>query len=145
MSSKLEDETIKLLIEEYNNSDPELLFEMSTISTQESGLKTKLNVMQNNEDRRYKHWCRVKVVLPSNKVLFPILVNDKEIKPLNKNGEYSNLSSNDKQIVNDAIKYIKNNLDLILHYWNGDFEEFELHDILAGRNTLENILSKKGK
>lgn len=145
MSGNLEEETIKLLIEEYNNSDPELLFEMSTISTKESGLKTKLNVMQNDEDRRYKHWCRVKVVLPSNKALFPILVNDKEIKPLNKNGEYSNLSSNDKQIVNDAIKYIKNNLDLILHYWNGDFEEFELHDILAGRNTLENILSKKGK
>lgn len=145
MSGNLEDETIKLLIEEYNNSDPELLFEMSTISTKESGLKTKLNVMQNSEDRRYKHWCIVKVVLPSNKLLFPILVNDKEIKPSNKNGEYSNLSNNDKQIVNDAIKYIKNNLDLILHYWNGDFEEFELHDILAGRNTLEDILSKKGK
>ena len=70
MSDNLE-ETIKLLIEEYNNSDPELLFEMSTISTKESGLKTKLNVMQNDEDRRYRHWCRVKVVLPSNKMLFP--------------------------------------------------------------------------
>lgn len=145
MNGNLEEETIKLIMEEYNNSDPELLFKMSTISTKESRLKTKLNIMQNDEDRRYRHWCRVKVVLPSNKVMFPILVNDKEIKPLNKNREYDNLSNNDKKVVNDAVQYIKNNLELILHYWNGDFEEFELHDILAGRNTLENILNKKGK
>lgn len=145
MNGNLEEETIKLIMEEYNNPDPELLFKMSTISTKESRLKTKLNIMQNDEDRRYRHWCRVKVVLPSNKVMFPILVNDKEIKPLNKNREYDNLSNNDKKVVNDAVQYIKNNLELILHYWNGDFEEFELHDILAGRNTLENILNKKGK
>ena len=142
---KLEEEIINVLYEEYVKNNKELLYEMSTISEVESGLSTKINVMQNTDDRRYRHWCRVKVTLPSNKMLFPILVNSESVNPLNKNGEYDNLKSTDKRVVNDAIQFIKNNKELILSYWNNEFEEFELHDILRGKDTLENVLKRKGK
>ena len=122
-----------------------MLFLTSIIFEQESNIKPRIYIIQNCEYINYKYWYNVKVQLPSNKVLFPILVNDEEIKPLNQNNEYSKLCESDKQAVIEAMEYIKHNIDLILHYCKGDFEEFELHHILAGRTTLENILSKKGK
>lgn len=145
MDSKDKLNEINKIVKEYKKQDPELLFLTSIIFEQESNIKPRIYIIQNCEYINYKYWYNVKVQLPSNKVLFPILVNDEEIKPLNQNNEYSKLCESDKQAVIEAMEYIKHNIDLILHYCKGDFEEFELHHILAGRTTLENILSKKGK
>ena len=40
------------------------------------------------------------------------------------------LELENKTIVNDAITYIKDNIDIVLKHWNGEFDEYELHNIL---------------
>lgn len=120
--------------------EEELLFEMSSILTKESGLKTKLNIIQNGANRGMRHWARVKVVL-NNGNMFPIKVNEKgDIEPFDNSGEYKRLSQNEKELVKEAIKYIKENIKLIMAYWNGKFEEDDLHNILQGRASLEDFL-----
>ena len=117
------------------------LYEMSNISTRESGLKTKLHIIQNGESRGLQHWIRVKVEL-SDKTLFPIKVNTKEVLPINTKGEFDRLDNTDKTIVNKAIEYVKKNKELIIAYWKGQFEEEDLHDILNGRITLQQAIDK---
>lgn len=136
-SDKLEEATIQMLSEQ-----KQLLYEMSSITTRESGLKTKLNLIQNGANRGYQHWARVKVTL-SNKQLFPIEVNENgEVKPLDKDGVYTKLDKTDKDIVNDAIPYIKEHIDIIMAYWKGLFEEDDLHDILNNRITLQDAINR---
>ena len=128
------DETVKLLNEE------ELLYEMSNISEKESGLKTKLHIIQNGANRGYQHWARVKVDLDNGEG-FPIKFNNKgEIEPINKDGQYNKLSKNNKDIVNNACKYIQENIEILNAYWEGKFEEEDLHDILRGYKKLEDII-----
>lgn len=131
-------ETMKNLREQ--KLEEELLFEMSSILTKESGLKTKLNLIQNGANRGMRHWARVKVVL-NNGNMFPVKVNEKgEIEPFNNSGQYKKLTQGEKELVKEAIKYIKENVKLIMAYWNGLFEEDDLHNILQGRASLEDFL-----
>lgn len=124
-----------------NNLREQELYEMSNISTRESGLKTKLHIIQNGKSRGLQHWIRVKVEL-SDKTLFPIKVNNKEVLPINTKGEFDRLDNTDKTIVNKAIEYVKKNKELIIAYWKGQFEEEDLHDILNGRITLQQAIDK---
>ena len=120
--------------------EEELLFEMSSILTKESGLKTKLNLIQNGANRGMRHWARVKVVL-NNGNMFPVKVNEKgEIEPFNNSGQYKKLTQGEKELVKEAIKNIKEKVKLKKAYWNGLFEEDDLHNILQGRASLEDFL-----
>lgn len=136
MEKDFMEELKRLMVEE-----KELLFEMSNIDPAESGLKTKIHLLSNGANEGLPHWARVKVVL-SNKVWFPIKVNDEgDVEPLTKDGAYSKLDSTDKKIVDDAIEYIKRNKDIIMAYWYGKFPEYILHDILRNRISLEDAIN----
>lgn len=45
--------------------------------------------------------------------------------------------------IQDTVKYIKSNVDLIMSYWEGKFEEDELHDILQGKISLQDVINNK--
>ena len=70
---------------------------------------------------------KAKVQLRNAETLTILL--EPEIKPLNAD-EYKTLELEDKKIVDDAINYISDNIDIVLKYWNGEFEEYELHNKL---------------
>lgn len=50
--------------------------------------------------------------------------------------QYNKLEPENKDIVDNAIKYIKTNIDIVLRYWNGEFEEYELHKLLNSQNYI---------
>ena len=124
-----------LLLEE---NDKESLFEMSSLSSRETGLKTQLNVMQKDDNNRWKHWVRVKVKLNSSGY-FPILI-DPKVEPLNDKGEYNKLKSGDKLIVDQAVKYLKKIKNVIMAYWECKFDEYTLHEIINGKISLKDAL-----
>lgn len=103
------------------------LFLRSTISPRESGLKTNIYLMEDGKDGIWGPEPKVKVQL-KNAETFTVLL-EPEVHPANIE-EYNALESNNKSIVDNAIDYIKNNIDIVLRYWNGKFDEYELHNIL---------------
>lgn len=124
-----------LLLEE---NDKDNLFEMSSLSSRETGLKTQLIVMQKDDNNRWKHWVRVKVKLNSSGY-FPILI-DPKVEPLNDKGEYNKLKSEDKLIVDQAVKYLKGIKNVIMAYWECKFDEYTLHEIINGKISLKDAL-----
>ena len=126
-------------LEEATLLELQKLEEMSSILTKESHLKTKLNILYNGA-KQYPHWARVKIMF-NDKEGFPILLNEKGIKPLNSDGQYNKLTQYQKNLVKEAILYIEDHKDIILAYWNGLFEEDILHDILQNKITLKDVLT----
>lgn len=137
---KLQDALIDVLYNDLllEQSDKDCLFEMSSLSSRETGLKTQLNVMQKDDNNRWKHWVRVKVKLNSSGY-FPILI-DPKVEPLNSKGEYDKLKTEDKLIVDDAVKYLKSVKDVIMAYWDCKFDEYTLHKIINGEVKLKDVL-----
>ena len=120
------------------SQDKDNLFEMSSLSSRETGLKTKLNLMQQDDDNEWPHWIRVKVKL-NDGTFFPILV-DPKVEPLNSSGQYNNLKFDDKALVKEAVKYTKKIKKVVKAYWEGKFDEATLHDIINGRISLEDAI-----
>ena len=112
--------------------ESEELFEMANIHPDESGIQSMLYAtFDGAHEPHIPHWARVKV-RTKNKGLFPILL-DPIVQPLNKNGEYDSLKAEDKELVDEAIEYIKKYRNVFLDHWNGKLKDYELHDILLGR------------
>lgn len=74
--------------------------------------------------------------------MVPVLLPDVKVS---KRYQSSDIKNEDKKLIQEAIKYIKKYSDVFLAHWNGQIRDDELQEILTGKNTLENILSKKGK
>ena len=139
-NEKLQEVLIDILYEDLmiEDKDKDSLFEMSSLSSRETGLKTQLNVMKKDDNNRWKHWVRVKVKL-NNGNYFPILI-DPKVEPLNEKGEYNKLKSEDKIIVDQAVKYLKSIKDVIMAYWECKFDEYTLHEIINGKVKLQDVL-----
>lgn len=103
------------------------LFLRSIISPRESKLKTNIYLMYDGINSIWAPESKVKVQL-ENATTFTILL-EPEVKPLNAK-QYNKLEPENKFIVDNAIKYIKVNKDIFLRYWNGEFEEYDLHQKL---------------
>lgn len=73
---------------------------------------------------------KVKIQL-KNAGTFTILLESK-VRPANIE-DYNTLSPENKSIVDNAIIYIKNKIDIVLRYWNGEFEGYNLHNILKNK------------
>ena len=106
------------------------LFLRSIISPRESKLKTNIYLMYDGINSIWAPEPKVKVQL-KNAETFTIL-REPEIKSLNIE-QYNKLEPENKAIIDNAIKYIKANKDIFLRYWNGEFEEFDLHNILKSK------------
>ena len=106
------------------------LFLRSIISPRESKLKTNIYLMYDGINSIWAPESKVKVQL-ENATTFTILL-EPEVKPSNIEA-YNTLSPENKSIVDNAIIYIKNNIDIVLIYWNGEFEEYDLHNILKSK------------
>ena len=74
--------------------------------------------------------------------LVPVLLPDVKVS---KRYQSSDIKNEDKKLIQEAMKYIKKYNNVFLAHWNGQIRDDELQEILTGKNTLENILSKKGK
>ena len=72
------------------------------------------------------YWVKIQL---KNAGTFTILLESK-VRPANIE-DYNTLSPENKSIVDNAIIYIKNNI--VLRYWNGEFEEYNLHNILKNK------------
>lgn len=131
---RLEETTINFL----NNENQ--LFEMANIHPEESGIKPMLYSTFNGKNK-FKHGPRVKVET-INLGLVSILLPD---ITLDKKYNIKTIENEDKRLINEAIKYIKKNLNVFMNHWNGQIRDDELHDILRGKDTLEDVLKRKRK
>lgn len=105
----------------------------STISPKESNLKTNVYLMYDGLNNNiWGSETKVKIQLKNSEI---VILLEPIIEPQNIE-QHNDLELEDKIIVNDAIKYISQNKDIILNYWNGEFEEDVLHNLLR-----ENILN----
>lgn len=130
--NKLESETIKLII---NNRK---LYEMANIHPEVTGIKAMLYSTFDGA-HKYKHGPRVKVET-KNYGLVPVLLPNVTIS---KRYMSKDIKNEDKKLLQDAIRYIKDNVNVFLAHWNGQIRDDQLQLILTGKDTLENILKEK--
>lgn len=121
-------------------NEKELLWEMTNIRPRVTGLKTLLYSTPKRKYNNYPHGSRIKVEL-TNKELFPImLLNSGSIEPINKNGEYNKLKQQDKNIINNAIKYVEKWHDAFLAHWNAKIGDIQLSNVLKKVVTLSEAI-----
>lgn len=115
------------------------LYEMANIHPKESHIRASLYSTYNGKNTYKMQGPRVKVQL-KNKQWFPVLLDP--VEPFNKHKKYDRLKSEDKSLVDEAIRYIKKYEQVFLAHWNGQIRDSQLHLILAGDLTLENALKR---
>lgn len=121
-------------------NEKELLWEMANIRPRVTGLKTLLYSTPKGKYNNYPYGSRIKVEL-TNKELFPImLLNSGSIEPINKNGEYNKLKQQDKNIINNAIKYVEKWHDAFLAHWNPKIGDIQLSNVLKKVVTLSEAI-----
>ena len=109
-------------------------FLRSTISPRESKTQTNIYLMYDGSNSVWASEPKAKVQL-RNAETFTILL-EQNVRPTNIE-QYNKLETKNKTIVDNAIKYIKANKDIILKYWNSEFEEYELHNILKNKEQIQ--------
>ena len=105
----------------------EELFTRSIISPKKTGLKSNIYlIMFDGANSIWAPEPKAKVQLKDNEINILLEPN---VRPTNIE-QYNKLEPENKAIVDNAIKYIKANKDIFLRYWNGKFEEYDLHNLL---------------
>ena len=84
---------------------------------------------------------RVKVQT-KNYGMVPVLLPEVKVS---KKYQSSDIKNEDKKLIQEAMQYIKKYSNVFLAHWNGQIRDDQLQLILTGKDTLENILNRKGK
>lgn len=114
---KIVNETINLI-----NENVEELYEMANIQPNRTGISSVLYATFDGEHEGYKHGAGVKVKTDQGRI--PI-----QLKPNVQIPDSINVNRLDKTVkdkVDEAVVYVKNNLDLFLKHWNGDIDDATL-------------------
>lgn len=106
------------LIKELNEAE---LYEMANIQPNRTGISSIIYATFNGREEGFKHSARVKI--KTNEGFIPIQLEPVQIpKSININ-KYSKETISK---INEALEYIKNNVDLFLQHWNGQIDDADL-------------------
>lgn len=131
----LGDVTAEILLEN------EKLYEMANLQPRTTGLKYQLYATFNGAYEGFQNELRVKVKT-INADRFSIIIdkdNDK-VYPDDKGGKYKRLEQEDKDIVDEATKYVKKHIKDFKAHWDGKIGDEQLRKVLKGEFTLEKAI-----
>lgn len=113
-------------VDEFNNLDEEMLFEMANISPKDSGVRYPMWVDSVGEDRDNKHSLpRLKVQYKGQKI--PVLISD---DPQILRNVQDVLGFSSFKDFNQVKSFIKQNKELLLKHWKGKVTDKELLNTL---------------